>query len=134
MALAGDVRDEQLAAEFVMSAEQGFCGLDVAFNNAAIMGELGPVTEMALPNRENVMSSNLQGAFLGAKHQIPALLWRGPGALVFTGSFAGHAAGLSGMAAPDEIAQAALFPVSSASSFVTGTTLLVDVGVSINRA
>lgn len=37
------------------------------------------------------------------------------------------------IAAPDEIAQAALFLCSPASSFTTGTAMLVDGGVSINR-
>lgn len=40
---------------------------------------------------------------------------------------------LKRIAAPEEIAQAALFLASSASSFVTGTAMLVDGGVSINR-
>jgi len=40
---------------------------------------------------------------------------------------------LKRQAAPEEIAQAALFLASNASSFVTGTALLADGGVSINR-
>jgi len=37
------------------------------------------------------------------------------------------------IAAPEEIAEAALFLCSDASSFTTGTAMLVDGGVSINR-
>jgi NAD(P)-dependent dehydrogenase (short-subunit alcohol dehydrogenase family) len=37
------------------------------------------------------------------------------------------------MATPEEIAQCALYLASNASSFVTGTALLADGGVSINR-
>jgi NAD(P)-dependent dehydrogenase (short-subunit alcohol dehydrogenase family) len=40
---------------------------------------------------------------------------------------------LKRIAAPDEIAAAALFLASPAASFVTGTAMLVDGGVSINR-
>jgi len=40
---------------------------------------------------------------------------------------------LKRIAMPEEIAKAALFLASDASSFVTGTALLADGGVSINR-
>ena len=36
-------------------------------------------------------------------------------------------------AAPQEIAQAVLYLASDAASFITGTAMLVDGGVSINR-
>lgn len=36
-------------------------------------------------------------------------------------------------ASPEEIAQSALYLASDASSFTTGTAMLVDVGVSINK-
>jgi enoyl-[acyl-carrier-protein] reductase (NADH) len=40
---------------------------------------------------------------------------------------------LKRMASPDEIAQSALYLASDASSFTTGSALLTDGGVSINR-
>ena len=40
---------------------------------------------------------------------------------------------LKRIAQPEEIARAALFLCSDASSFITGTAMLVDAGVSINR-
>jgi NAD(P)-dependent dehydrogenase (short-subunit alcohol dehydrogenase family) len=41
---------------------------------------------------------------------------------------------LKRICAPEEIAQAALFLASDASSFVTGTAMRADGGVSINRS
>jgi NAD(P)-dependent dehydrogenase (short-subunit alcohol dehydrogenase family) len=42
---------------------------------------------------------NLTSAFLAAKHQIPAMLRRGEGSIVFTSTFVGHTVGMPGMAA-----------------------------------
>ena len=45
------------------------------------------------------VDTNLTGAFLGAKHQIPAMLERGGGSLIFTSSFVGYTVGMPQMAA-----------------------------------
>jgi NAD(P)-dependent dehydrogenase (short-subunit alcohol dehydrogenase family) len=142
------------------------------------------------------LATNLTAAFLGAKYQIPAMVTRSAGSVIFTSSFVGHTAGMPGVAAyaaskagligltqalavefgpkgirvnaslpggtdtplaeawvkthealafveglhalkrrahPDEIARSALYLASDASSFTTGTALLADSGVSINR-
>jgi NAD(P)-dependent dehydrogenase (short-subunit alcohol dehydrogenase family) len=190
--LAGDVRDEAYADALVQMAKSEFGGLDAAFNNAGIMGEMGPIPDMESENWGNVIATNLTSAFFAAKYQIPAMRERGTGSIVFTSSFVGHSnagipgmgayaaskAGLIGltqalssehgadgirvnallpggtktamagddpaghkyvaglhalqrMAAPDEIAQAALFLISDQSTFVTGSAMLADGGISI---
>lgn len=153
---------------------------------------------MPLSDWRDTVDTNLTSAFLGAKHQVPALVERGGGSLIFTSTFVGHTVGMPGMAAyaaskagliglvqvlatewgakgvranallpggtdtpanvanapdanpetrafveglhalkrmakPQEIAKAALYLASDASSFVTGTAMQVDGGVSINR-
>ena len=196
VALAGDARDEGLAEALVELAISRFGGLDIAFNNAGTIGEIGATPDMSLSAWENTINTNLTSAFLGAKHQIPAMLERNSGSLIFTSTFVGYTVGLPGMAAyaaskagligltqalasefgargirvnallpggtdtpmgrafastpealafvqglhalkrmasPDEIAQSALYLASDASSFTTGTALLADGGVSINR-
>lgn len=196
VALAGDVRDESFAQALVALARSRFGGLDIAFNNAGALGALGPTPEVSLEAWREAVDVNLTGAFLGAKHQLPALRERGGGALIFTSTFVGHTAGFPGtacyaasksgligltqalaveaaadgirvnallpggtdtpmaremngtaeqmaavarlhalgrIASPEEIARAALFLASPASSFMTGTAMLVDGGVSIKK-
>jgi len=97
--LAGDIRDEEFAASLVRLAQEEFGGLDAAFNNGGVLGDLGPVPEMDSSNWANVVSTNLNSAFFAAKHQIPAMKSRGGGSVVFTSSFVGHSVGMPGMGA-----------------------------------
>jgi NAD(P)-dependent dehydrogenase (short-subunit alcohol dehydrogenase family) len=110
LAVAGDVRDETLAKELVDTAVRGFGGLDVAFNNAGSLGEMAPTPQLSLAGWRDTLDINLTSAFLGAKHALKR------------------------MAKPEEIARSVLHLASDASSFITGTALLVDGGVSISRS
>ena len=99
VAVAGDVRDEALAEALVETAVGRFGGLDVAFNNAGSTGEMAPVTELSLAGWRATLDTNLTSAFLGAKYQVPAMLARGGGSLIFTSTFVGYRVGFPGMAA-----------------------------------
>ena len=196
IACAGDVKDEALHVWLVETAVRSFGGLDIAFNNAGTLGEMGPTPQISLGGWNDAIETNLTSAFLAAKYQIPAMLDRGGGSLIFTSTFVGYTAGMPGVAAyaaskagligltqalatefgpkgvrvnallpggtdtpmaqamigtpegrrfvenmhalkrisvPEEIAKSALYLASDASSFTTGTAMLVDGGVSINR-
>jgi NAD(P)-dependent dehydrogenase (short-subunit alcohol dehydrogenase family) len=196
IACAGDVKDEALHVHLVQTALRDFGGLDIAFNNAGSLGEMGPTPQVSLAGWTDAIETNLTSAFLAAKYQIPAMLDRGGGSLIFTSTFVGYTAGMPGVAAyaagkagligltqalatefgprgirvnallpggtdtpmaqamigtpegrrfvenmhalkriaaPEEIAKSALYLASDASSFTTGTAMLVDGGVSINR-
>lgn len=196
VAVAGNVADAEISHEAVQAAIRQFGGLDVAFNNAGTIGAQVPLPEMTAEMWQEVIDTNLTSAFHAAKHQIPAMLARGGGSIIFTSTFVGHTVGFPGMAAyaaskagliglmqviaaeygpqgiranallpggtdtpmgravsntpealafvqnlhalkrlakPREIAQSALYLASDASSFTTGTALLVDGGVSITR-
>ncbi|HTV68362.1 MAG TPA: SDR family oxidoreductase [Rhizobiaceae bacterium] len=98
-ALAGDVRDEAFAKALVDLATAEFGGLDIAFNNAATVGAMGPVSDLQLPDWTETLDTNLTSAFLGAKYQIPAMIERGGGSLIFTSTFVGHTVGMPGMTA-----------------------------------
>ncbi|MFD1798181.1 SDR family oxidoreductase [Paracoccus aurantiacus] len=97
--VAGDVTDETLHQRVVEMALAEFGGLDIAVNNAGTVGPYKALAEVTLQEWQEPLSVNLTGAFLGARHQIPAMLPRGGGAIVFTSSFVGNSAGLPGMAA-----------------------------------
>lgn len=98
--LAGDVKDEGYALSLVDLAEQHFGGLDGAFNNAGIMGDLGPIPEMEADNWQTTIATNLTSAFFAAKAQLPAMLKRRGGSMVFTGTFVGFSnGGMPGMGA-----------------------------------
>ncbi|PMR76516.1 SDR family oxidoreductase [Billgrantia endophytica] len=99
VAVAGDVCDERMAQRLVATAQERFGGLDIAFNNAGIVGPMKPLQEMAPSDWHDVVNTNLTATFLGAKYQIPALLQKGGGSLLFTSSFVGHTVGMPGMAA-----------------------------------
>lgn len=99
IALAGDVRDEDYAQALVEMAVARFGGLDVAFNNAGTIGSVGAVPNMSIEEWKDTCDTNLTSAFLGAKYQLPAMLARGGGSLIFTSTFVGHTVGIPGMAA-----------------------------------
>jgi len=99
VAVAGDVGDEALSARLVEVALDSFGSLDIAFNNAGMTGEARAMHELSVKGWQRTLDVNLTAAFLGAKHQVPAMLARGGGALIFTSTFVGHAVGFPGMAA-----------------------------------
>ncbi|MBL4763627.1 MAG: SDR family oxidoreductase [Gammaproteobacteria bacterium] len=94
-----DVSREDGVVELVNFAKKQFGGIDIAFNNAGILGQLGPITDISSENWAETLSTNLTGAFYCAKHQIPAMLERGGGSIIFTSTFIGNTVGLPGMSA-----------------------------------
>jgi NAD(P)-dependent dehydrogenase (short-subunit alcohol dehydrogenase family) len=99
VALAGDVRSEDYAKALVDLALTRFGRLDVAFNNAGVLGEAGPSTGVSEAGWNEALAINLTGAFLGAKHQIAAMVDGGGGSVIFTSTFVGHTVGFPGVAA-----------------------------------
>jgi NAD(P)-dependent dehydrogenase (short-subunit alcohol dehydrogenase family) len=97
--LAGDICDEAVAQRLVEMAVADFGGLDIAVNNAGTLGASRSIAAMELGEWREVMDTNLTSAFLGAKHQVPAMVERGSGSLIFTSSFVGHSVGMPEMSA-----------------------------------
>lgn len=186
-----DVAEEADAIALVAAAQQTYGSLDIAVNNAGILGHFIPAADIPVDEFDRLMAVNTRGVFLGMKHQIPAMLATDGGAIVNVGSAAGlqiqplaaaytaskhavtgltqafaldHAASgvrinavcpggvvtniaahldLSAMAdapdphplgrsaQPDEVANAILWLASDEASFVVGTAMAVDGGLTL---
>ncbi|UTM02624.1 SDR family oxidoreductase [Alcaligenes sp. NLF5-7] len=105
--VTGDITQAETHEQLIEAANSRFGGLDIAINNAGIVGALKPLAEMSLEEWQTTLDTNLEAAFLGARSQIPAMLHRGGGSIVFTSSFVGTSVGLPGMSAYG-VAKAAL--------------------------
>ena len=60
---------------------------------------MGPTPQVSLAGWTDALETNLTSAFLAAKYQIPLMLDRGGGSLIFTSTFVGYTAGMPGVAA-----------------------------------
>jgi NAD(P)-dependent dehydrogenase (short-subunit alcohol dehydrogenase family) len=99
VALAGDARDEDFHRALVTAAIKNFGRLDIAFNNAGVLGEGGPSIQVSEAGFSDTVSVNLTGSFLAAKHQIAEMIKHGGGSIIFTSTFVGYSVGFPGSAA-----------------------------------
>ena len=97
VAVAGDVARAETHDRIVQRAKEVLGGIDIAVNNAGIIGPFKPLADVSVEEWNQPLSVNLTGSFLGARAQIPALIDRGGGALIFVSSFVGTSAGMPGM-------------------------------------
>jgi NAD(P)-dependent dehydrogenase (short-subunit alcohol dehydrogenase family) len=63
--------------------------LDVAFNNAGVDGDFGPLHEASEQNYDHIFDANVRGVFLSMKAQIPVMLKNGGGVIVNNASIGG---------------------------------------------
>jgi NAD(P)-dependent dehydrogenase (short-subunit alcohol dehydrogenase family) len=84
-----DVSREEDMRAAVEQAMATFGRLDFAVNNAAIEGEVLPLTEQRTEMFNRVIAVNLAGVFFGLKHQIAVMVKQGGGAIVNVASIAG---------------------------------------------
>jgi NAD(P)-dependent dehydrogenase (short-subunit alcohol dehydrogenase family) len=66
-----------------------FGRLDCAFNNAGIEQALTPLPDQTEETYDQIMDINVKGVWLSLKHEIPAMLKTGGGAVVNNASIAG---------------------------------------------
>lgn len=70
-------------------AVKEYGGLDFAFNNAGVEGDVAPLVDQTEANYNAVMDVNVKGVWLSMKYEIPRMLQRGGGAIVNCSSVAG---------------------------------------------
>lgn len=92
IAIAADVGSESSVSKLVDSTVEAFGRLDGAFNNAGVEQQNTALTELNLDQWERCLRIDLTGVFLCLKHQIPAMLKTGGGAIVNTSSGLGKLA------------------------------------------
>jgi NAD(P)-dependent dehydrogenase (short-subunit alcohol dehydrogenase family) len=86
---AADVTDPEAVKTLVRFAVDTFGGLHFAHNNAGVLGETARLTDSDDEIWFRTVQINLNAVYLGMKHQIPAILDSGGGAVVNTSSYAG---------------------------------------------
>jgi NAD(P)-dependent dehydrogenase (short-subunit alcohol dehydrogenase family) len=89
--LATDVRDDAALASLVQHTLDRFGRLDVAFNCAGIGSDMAPLEQTDQQVWDDVMAVNARGVWLAMRHEIPAMLASGGGAIVNMSSIYGAA-------------------------------------------
>lgn len=87
-----DVSNPDDCRAMVAAAVEKFGRLDIAFNNAGIGGEANPTADYSVEGWQKVIAINLSSVFYCMKHEIPAMLNAGGGAIVNMASILGQVA------------------------------------------
>jgi NAD(P)-dependent dehydrogenase (short-subunit alcohol dehydrogenase family) len=98
IAIDGDVSAEHVARSAVERAVSEFGSLDVAYNNAGILGPMCPMMEETGEGYDEVNAVNLRGVWAFMKHELLHMKKQGNGAIVNCSSLGGLV-GLPGRAA-----------------------------------
>ncbi|WP_027877132.1 SDR family oxidoreductase [Meiothermus cerbereus] len=97
LALPGDVSRYEDLERAVQQLEARFGGLDFLINNAGV-GIFKPVHELTPEEWQQVLQTNLTGAFYATKAAVPAMQKRGGGYIINIASLAGKNAFANGAA------------------------------------
>jgi NAD(P)-dependent dehydrogenase (short-subunit alcohol dehydrogenase family) len=98
IAVVGDVSDERFAQSAIERAVAEFGGVDMAYNNAGILGPMCPMLEETGDGFDQVTAVNLRGIWTFMKHELIQMKQQGSGAIVNCSSLGGLV-GLPGRAA-----------------------------------
>jgi NAD(P)-dependent dehydrogenase (short-subunit alcohol dehydrogenase family) len=85
-----DVSDEDSIRHLIAETVAKFGRIDAAFNNAGILGDLGPTADCTSANFDRVIAVNLRGVFLCMREELKQMVQQpGGGAIVNCSSVAG---------------------------------------------
>jgi NAD(P)-dependent dehydrogenase (short-subunit alcohol dehydrogenase family) len=95
--IRADVRHEDEVRELVDRTVARFGRLDVAVNNAATEGQVGPITDQTEESYAATFDTNVLGVILSMKHEVRVMQAQGSGSIINISSTYGHegAAGAS---------------------------------------
>jgi NAD(P)-dependent dehydrogenase (short-subunit alcohol dehydrogenase family) len=95
LTITGDVTREEDVAQAVDRTVTHFGALHYCFNNAGVSQPNAPIENQTLDQFQKILDVNVKGVWLSLKHEIPAIMRSGGGAIVNSASHAG----LAGVAA-----------------------------------
>ena len=93
-----DISQEEQVVAAVDGATRHFGGLDVLYNNAAVIAYGRRIADMPTAEWDRTLSINLRGPFLCAKYALPHLVDRGGGAIINVSSHGAFQASPTGVA------------------------------------
>jgi NAD(P)-dependent dehydrogenase (short-subunit alcohol dehydrogenase family) len=91
--LHADVSLEEDVRSIVKAAIDSWGRLDVMFNNAGIVGAVGPIEGVSVEDFDRTIRVNLRGVFLGIKYAASVMRKQGSGSIINTASTAALQAG-----------------------------------------
>ena len=124
--IRADVRHEDEVRDLVDKTVARFGRLDVAVNNAATEGQVGPITDQTAESYAATFDTNVLGTLLSMKHELRVMLPQGSGSIVNVSSAYGSvgAAGASVYVASKHAVEGL---TKSAALEVAGTGVRVNV-------
>ena len=88
--VSGDFAREEDVHQAIERAIREFKRIDIAFNNAGVEGQLGPLPEATAENINRVIDINVKGLLFAMKHEVRVMLKSGGGCIINNASVAGH--------------------------------------------
>lgn len=97
--IIGDLSKESVAKEMVKLAVDTYGGLDIAINNAGVMGKPSPVHNLKEEDLDYTMNNNFKSVYYCAKAELDVLVAQGRGGVVINNASIAGLTGLPGNAA-----------------------------------